>query len=84
MNQEPIYGRIKDAISAEPGCAGVFLGANEWWQLCSLCKKWGHDWPPGGDDYNPQMVAAMRGTFLGKPIYRVDAADFLGTMKDFQ
>lgn len=78
MKKEPIYARIKKAIDDRGhDCKAVFIGINEWQQLGALCKKWGHDWPPGGDNYSPQNNEAMRATFLNMKIYRVDAADHL-------
>lgn len=79
MTKEPIYSRIKAAIDAGP-CERVYLGSHEWAELCELCKKWGHDWPPGGEDYNPEMIEQMRGEFLKKKIYRVDSEDHLQTL----
>lgn len=81
-SDEPIFGRIANAIAAFPGHARIVLvGVAEWNALRHLCKHWGHDgWPPGGADYCPPEDESMRARINGCAIYRVDSAHFLSVL----
>jgi len=79
LNKATALAKHARSLSKEVNPPALFLGQDEWNQLCAICETFNVNWR-GVEGYDPLRPDQKRAQFRDFPIYRVDAKSFLAAL----